>query len=276
MNVFGGIRSLNNAQRGPRGFPGKAGSIDDFCMFLPNTIIKQMQQHEETAYLIDMLDPEKDLIRGSKKEILQWKNRNETKSWDAVPNLKAVRPSSELIEAGMGQAISFDKNLYLLSAFPMWTLGGYGYVCVTFKSDGKDEQALITNYRKEDKYKGFHEIIVNHQGIIFRGYFNDKPAQHTVQHNCKEWTTLFLDYTQNSKTSVEYTYILNNDPKMQGSFTFQAPLSEQDKHFVGGREDGTHFLSGGVYAIELFSNKNIPKPIPQSLKQLIIKNQMVL
>ena len=25
MNVFGGIRSLNNVQRGPSGFPGKAG-----------------------------------------------------------------------------------------------------------------------------------------------------------------------------------------------------------------------------------------------------------
>ena len=270
MNVFGGIRSLNNAQRGPRGFPGKSGSINDFCTFLPNTIIKQFREYDETAYIIDRENPENDFVRGRNKEILEWKNRNKSS-----PNLKAVHPSSELIQVGIGYALSFDKNLYELIGFPMWCVNGYGYICVTFKVDGENEQSLITNYHHNDRFKQFHEISVSHQEIIFRGYMNDKATQHTVQHNCRESTTLFLDYTQTGlKSNVEYTYILNNDPKMQGSFTFQAPHRQMATSTVGGREDGTRFLSGGIHAIEMYGNPNIPKPIPESLKQLIVKSQM--
>lgn len=276
MNVFGGIRSLSNAQRGPRGFPGRAGSIDDFCTFLPNCILKQIQEHEENAYIISSTNPEKDIVRGKNKQILEWKNRNKTESPDPPQNLKAILPSSELIEAGLGYAISFDKNLYSLIGFPMWCKGGYGYICITFKTDTENDQVLITNYHKNDIGKEFHEISVNHQGITFRGYLNGKDAQHYVQHNCKEWTTLFLDYTQNSKQSVEYTYILNNDPRMQGSFTFQPPNFAQARNYVGGRNEKTNFLSGAIHAIELYGNIDIPKPIPQSLKKLIIKNQMYM
>ena len=64
MNVFGGTRSRGGkGPRGPRGFPGKDSSISDFCTWLPNTIVKQIQEHEEESYLLNPKDPEKDLTR---------------------------------------------------------------------------------------------------------------------------------------------------------------------------------------------------------------------
>ena len=270
MNVFGGARAQNNVWRGPRGFPGREGSIKDFCTFLPNTIIKQRRENEEYAYILDNKNPENDLVRNKKKEILQWKNRNKSKL-----NLKAIHPSSELIDwAGEFHALSFQNSLYKLDTFFMCIMNGYGYTCITFKSDGKDEQALITNYDPNDIFKQYHELSVSHQEIIFRGLMNDKVVQHTVQHNCREWTTLFLDYTNNSKNNVEYTYILNNDPKMQGSFTLQKPIGESNNYYVGGRKDGTRNLSGAIHAIDIYENEGNPKPIPEILKQTIVKNQM--
>lgn len=229
-----------------------------------------MRGNEESAFIIDDSNPENDLVRGKKKEILEWKNRNKSHR-----NMEAIHPSSELIEAGYGHALSFDKNLYrIYDLFIMAVIDGYGYTCITFKVDGEDEQALITSYKDKDMLKTTHEISVNHQEIIFRGYTNDKFIQHTVQHNCREWTTLFIDYAHNSQESIEYTYILNNDPKMQGSFTLQRPKFITNDFTVGGRKDGTHFLSGAIHAIEIYQNR-IPKPIPESLKQTIVKSQMI-
>ena len=77
MNVFGGTRSRRGkGPRGPRGFPGKDSSINDFCTWLSNKILKQIQEHEEGSYLLNQKNPEEDLIRDKNKAILKWKYRN--------------------------------------------------------------------------------------------------------------------------------------------------------------------------------------------------------
>ena len=59
MNVFGGARSRGGkGPRGPRGFPGKDSSINDFCTWLPNTILKQLEEHEEVCYILSRKNPE--------------------------------------------------------------------------------------------------------------------------------------------------------------------------------------------------------------------------
>ena len=64
MNVFGGARSRGGkGPRGPRGFPGKDSSISDFCTWLPNTILKQIQEHIEVFYLLNPKNPEEDLTQ---------------------------------------------------------------------------------------------------------------------------------------------------------------------------------------------------------------------
>ena len=269
MNVFGGARSqASKGPRGPRGFPGKEGSINDFCAYLPNTILKQMREHEETCFLLDSKDPETDLVRKG-QEIEQWKNRNVNKR-----NLTAEMASSKLIKTkDWSYAIDFQNNRYHLDAFFIECLPGYGYLCITFCVQGEGEQVLITNHKPRDVLKNFHEISVTGHEINIWGYRNNKPACETIQHNCRNWTTLFLDYTVS--TNVELTYILDNDPHLQGHFAFQDPRACQAGVYIGGRHDNTRFLTGAIHAIELYYTRQVQKPIPQSMKELVIKSQQI-
>ena len=274
MNVFGGARTRGGkGPRGPRGFPGKDSSISDFCTWLPNTILKQMQEHEEASYLLNRKNPEEDLVRGKGKVITEWKSRNLQKG-----NLVAMHPSSEVEQTSDGNyAMVFHNNLY---KSPMLTLieciPGYGYLCITFKVDGDGEQVLITNDRRaHDRIRQFHEISVSATEIVISGYLQNKPTEIPIQHNCRNWTTLFLDYTTHeSVLTSEFTYILDNDPKMQGSFTLQRPRIVTPGAYIGARKDGTKAFVGSLHGIELYSTQS-PQPIPQTLKELIIKTQQI-
>ena len=274
MNVFGGARTRGGkGPRGPRGFPGKDSSISDFCTWLPNTILKQMQEHEEASYLLNRKNPEEDLVRGKGKVITEWKSRNLQKG-----NLVAMHPSSEVEQTSDGNyAMVFHNNLY---KSPMLTLidciPGYGYLCITFKVDGDGEQVLITNDRRaHDRIRQFHEISVSATEIVISGYLQNKPTQIPIQHNCRNWTTFFLDYTTHEPASTsEFTYILDNDPRMQGSFTLQCPRASQSGVYIGGRKDGTKAFVGSLHGLETYFTHS-PRPIPQTLKELIIKTQQI-
>ena len=275
MNVFGGTRSRGGkGPRGPRGFPGKDSSISDFCTWLPNTILKQIQEHEEVSYLLNPKNPEEDLTRDKNKAIIEWKSRNLQKS-----NLTAVHPSSEVEKIpSQYYAMVFHKNLYhsQIDCFINTTATGYGYVCITFKVDGDGEQVLITKeHHTHDKFREFHEISVTQTEINISGYLENKPIKIPIQHNCRNWTTLFLDYTTHESVSTsEFTYILDNDPRMQGSFTLQRPRVYTLGAYIGGRKDGTNAFAGSLHGIELYYTKS-PQPIPQTLKELIIKAQQI-
>ena len=272
MNVFGGVRSRGGkGPRGPRGFPGKDGSINDFCTWLPNTILKQMQEHEEVSYLLNPKNPEDDLTRDENKTIVKWKSRNWQKS-----DFTAVRPSSELMETPDGNyAMVFHNNLYHSNTSIVEAIPGYGYICITFKVEGDGEQVLITNHRAHDPLRQSHEISVTATEINISGYLQNKPIQIPIQHNCRNWTTLFLDYTTDESVGTsEFTYILDNDPKMQGSFTFQLPRAAQPGVYIGSRKDGTKAFVGSVHGLEIYYTKR-SKPIPQTLKELIIKTQQI-
>ena len=256
----------------PRGFLGKDSSIRDFCTWLPNTILKQIQEHEEVSYLLNQRNPEGDLTRNENKAILEWKSRNLQKA-----NLVAVHPSSEVkITPDGNYAIVFHKNLYRSQLdFIETTTPGYGYLCITFRVDGDGEQVLITNHKTHDKLRQCHEISVTATEIIISGYLQNNPIQIPIQHNCQNWTTFFLDYTTHESVNTsEFTYILNNDPKMQGSFTLQRPRASQPGVYVGSRKDGSKPFVGSLHGFETYFTSN-PSPIPQSLKELIIKAQQI-
>ena len=72
---------------------------------------------------------------------------------------------------------------------------------------------MITNHRAHDPLRQSHEISVTATEINISGYLENKPIQIPIQHNCRNWTTLFLDYTTDESVSIsEFTYILDNDP----------------------------------------------------------------
>ena len=124
----------------------------------------------------------------------------------------------------------FHKNLYhsQINYFINTILPGYGYVCITFKVDGDGEQVLITKEHHDDRFREFHEISVTQTEINISGYLQNKLIKIPIQHNCRNWTTFFLDYTTHEPANTsEFTYILDNDPRMQGSFTLQRPCASQ-------------------------------------------------
>lgn len=274
MDVFGQGRNKSIGPRGPRGFPGRQGSINDFCTWFPNTILKQLQDHEEACYILDTQKPEQDIIR-EKGKIIEWKSRNPRK-W----NLIGIHPSSNLVQPTpkLRFAIDFNKNLYFsINWIIIELFEGYGYCCITFKTDSDMEQVLITNFEKEfDPAKRLHEISVTSDVINVYGYSNGKLTAHPIQHNCKNWTTLFIDYTHhgNHHLPTEYTYIIDNDARMQGTFSFQRPIMAKSGGYVGGRKDGTKPFSGLIAGMETYFTHS-PKPIPVSLKKLIINSQMM-
>ena len=272
MDVFGAGRGKNRGPRGYRGFPGKEGSIDDLCRWLPNTVLNQLQTHDEACYILDGNTPEKDIKR-EHGNIIEWKSRNPNKG-----NFIGLNPASSLVQPNPHHyAIDFHENLYFnVDWMIVDLLEGYGYCCVTFKTDSDKEQVLITNYEKEiDPLHELHEISVTNDTINVYGYFNGKLTAHPIQHNCRDWTTFFIDYTNHGDDlPTEYTYVINNDARMQGSFSFQRPIIAKSGGYIGGRKDGTKSFSGPIAGIETYSTKT-PKPIPMSLKQLIIDSQMM-
>ena len=68
-------------------------------------------------------------------------------------------------------------------------------------------------------------------------------------------------------------YIINNDPKLTGSFTFDCIESMSSGLAVGGRYDNTRFLKGEIASIELYHGEG--KEIPQAVQGLVIKNQLI-
>ena len=61
---------------------------------------------------------------------------------------------------------------------------------------------------------------------------------------------------------------------MQGSFTLQRPRIVTPGTYIGGRKDGAKAFVSSLHGIELYSTQS-PQPIPQTLKELIIKTQQI-
>ena len=80
--------------------------------------------------------------------------------------------------------------------------------------------------------------------------------KNTLQHNCRNWTTFFLDYTTHDTVQTsEFIYILDNDPRMQGSFTLQRPHALKPGVYIGGRKDGTKALVGSLHSTDSYFTK---------------------
>ena len=59
---------------------------------------------------------------------------------------------------------------------------------------------------------------------------------------------------------------------MQGSFTLQRPKMSLGGAYIGARKNGTKAFAGALHGLEIYHTDS-PKPIPQALKDLIIKTQ---
>ena len=265
VDVFGGSRRFQ-APRGPRGPRGIPGTIKDMCAWMPKTILKNLQQNEEVCCFF-VADPTKDIKRKG-GSITEWITRSDNKF-----NLTGERPAKSLTELrNERHALVFKNTRYvsddimLLPNHP----GTYGFTCVTFRTSSDQEQALLSNF--DPVSSDWHEITVTSTSLGNWGTENGKPKMFPIQHTCRYWTTLFIEYVA-TRHQTQFTYIINNDPKTTETFTFDSNQSEMNGCAVGSRYNNTRFFQGEIASIEMYHIKG--NPPPQCLKDLVITNQLI-
>ena len=106
VDVFGGSRRFQ-APRGPRGPRGIPGTISDLCIWMPQTILKNLQENDEVCCFF-IADLHKDIKRKG-SDITEWISRSHNKS-----NLTAERASKSIVQLPNERyALTFIKNRYI-------------------------------------------------------------------------------------------------------------------------------------------------------------------
>ena len=119
----------------------------------------------------------------------------------------------------------------------------------------------------------YHEITVTGSDISFHGCLDKKIVTHHIMHNCKKWTTFFLQWSA-TPDMVDFTYLIDNDPDTRGNFHVSQPRYQGHtlSHTLGAQVDGSKPFSGQVHAVETYLSEH---PIPDILRNLVISKQMV-
>ena len=274
VDIFG-RPSYGSGAMGPQGPPGprgSPGSINDLCTWMPRTVLDRLQRTEEECCLV-IEDPSKDIIREKGGgNITEWISRT------GKCNAKADKATKDLIHLPNGKyALDFHKNRYVVEGDNLY-LGtdGYSYMCVTFRVQADTEQTIMSNYDPDNPDEGFQEISATSTEIKIWGISKDeKPIYDTIQHDTRDWTTLFIDWTVHTNYRTHCNYIINNDPATIGSYEFSNLGIHNPGFSIGGRYNDTKFMTGTISALEVYCNIHCTKSIPSSLRHLIISNQMV-
>ena len=267
MNVFGGTGRSSRGSRGLRGLPGKEAL--ELCNYLPNIISKSLRENEQKASFV-LTSPD-DCVIASKK-VKTWKN----KRIDHDYNFVAKTPSAlSKIHASDQYALNFPGKYETGIALINTSYHPFGYFCITFLTISDESQTLFANWRAPPKpiVSLYHEITVTGSDISFHGCLDNKIVTHHIMHNCKKWTTFFLQWSATPDV-VDFTYLINNDPDTRGNFhldqvRFHAHSTHQT---LGSQVDGSKPFSGQVHAVESYESEH---PIPDIVRNLDISKQMV-
>ena len=101
------------------------------------------------------------------------------------------------------------------------------------------------------------------------------PIYVTVQHDTRDWTTLFVDWTVHTDYSVHCNYVINNETETIASYDFSDSGVHNTGFSIGGRYNDTKFMTGNISALDLYCNRQCTQSIPSSLRHLIVSNQML-
>ena len=164
------------------------------------------------------LTPSKDIKRDKGNHIIEWYSRGNKKY-----NLTSEKASKNIIHlptAGR-YALDFHNSRYFngkCEAFFNTKPGSYGYICVTFHVQAEGEQTILTNYDSSNPGR-FNEISASNTEIYIWGRKEGKTTHTVIQHKCREWTTLFVEW-YNTKSHMYGNYNINDEEKSKGAFTF--------------------------------------------------------
>ena len=244
--------------------------MKDLCAWLPNTILKHLQEEDELSCFL-LTDPAIDIKRNGEKKIIEWVNRNK-KGHKITAEIPAAVDLIHIF--GYGYALDFQRSRYWAPSLDLFVCTkGYGYFCITFRVDG-GLGSLVTNHNPVDPFHQYHEIIVSTTEIRIHGWKNKQKTFITIQHNCTAWTTLFLEYHK-IDGGLQGSFIINNNQSTEKSFSFDDAVYCKTGLAIGARRDNTQFMDGAIHAIESDFLADNDEKLPRPLRNLIIKNQMI-
>ena len=267
VDIFGASRS-KGAIRGRRGPPGKDGSIKDLCQWMPAGTLQNLWKYEETGSFHLGKSTDVDVHNHT---ITSWNSRSESGK-----HLKAMRPATLITLPHKQKAIEFTgKESYHALINTVECITGSGYFAITFQTDSDHTQTLVGRYRKRDPLLQNFEINVTTNEIFVCGYSKKKPIQVPIMHNCRKWTTLFLQYTITPSKEMHFEYMIDVDIDQKGQFSLHSARGLNPSMTLGSREDSSQFFSGKIHALEIYFNENSNERIPDPISLLVSRHQKV-
>ena len=259
--------------RGPPGVKGSPATITDLCTWMPNTVLKNLHENEEVGCFF-IVDLKKDIKRTG-DSITQWTSRSQKHL-----NLTAEKTSKSITElANERYALVFHNSRYINDDILLLPTHSetHGFICMTFYisggGGGDHEQTILSNFQSDND--NWHEISATNTKINIWGKEKGKIKCVTINHDVlHKWTTLFVEQVTGKNNQTQGRYIINNDPKLIGTFTFDAYSFTYTGFSVGSRYDNTRFFQGKIASIEKYHARG-DKQIPQVVKDLVIKNQLI-
>ena len=200
-------------------------------------------------------------------DILQWNTRSHKKfnatSERAAKSLTEIRNRRHSLVFKNARSVN-DDNL-LLPNHP----GTDGFICVPFRTSSDHEQTLLSNF--ETILFLTKSPLQTHKSTF--GVWKMGKEKWVLYNTSAVIGQRLLAAVAVAAVAVaaehqaQLTYIINDDPKLSETFTFDSIEEMTSGCAVGSRYDG------GISSIEMYYVKG--NPPPQSLKDLVIKNQLI-
>ena len=280
VDVFGGSARRGKGIRGPRGLRGATGldgSIKDLCMWMPQSVLQQFQEKSESCcFFINNLSRD---VKQSGNNVTEWINRSSSGSTFNLKASKGKKPATliELEYTDEQYALEFKESgyeSYIEMIFHEAQV--YGFICITFRTSGDGVQSLMTNIGYGEDKSSFEISVMSTEIDIILYNANKKTRKSVqIQHDCREWTTLFLEYIPGIPT--QFRYIINNDLSEKFTFPLQYTPVYEPMSLGSRRAEPFQYFQGDISSLEMYTNTTTKagQRLPEALRELVIKNQLL-
>ena len=242
-------------------------SFDEYCNWFPNSTLTNFQQNEEDGSFF-ITDTKKDTKISKTGEVITWLSRSKSQK-----NLRSILPSKQFVSLPKGFALSFDKTYYEGDELSFMVDEGYGYLCITFCTKEDKRQVLLSN--KLQRLPIFNEIVVSKNMVSIIGFdANQKQKEVYVEHDCSQYTTLFVEWHITEDRNVTGCFWINK--KRQKEFIFKDDDDANTSIDIGMRGDHSFPFKGNISALEIYNKEEELHSIPAAVRNLIISNQIGL
>ena len=131
----------------------------------------------------------------------------------------------------------------------------YGFLCLTFCTESLKNQTLISTYNPDLPENLYNEILFSASAITINGLNKDtKLVNVSIQHDCRQWSTLFVNwFAEEKSTTISGSFMVNNDETSSGTFNFRRDVMRAKFIDLGCRGDVNNYpFIGSVSALELY------------------------